>query len=95
MPTSFPQGILSLLVVCSQVGNGMQGSWGNGVVRALPHQPCQTLHCITAQHLSLQQGLMLYSSIAGFPLVSVVSIYSPCWHMANVKVNLQTALSKD
>jgi hypothetical protein len=35
--TCFPQGVLGLLVVCSQVSNGMQGSRGDGVVRALPH----------------------------------------------------------
>ena len=56
VPTSLSQGVLSLLVVCSQVGNGMQGCRGDGVVRPLPDQAGQPLHCIVAQHLGLHQG---------------------------------------
>ena len=59
MRTSFPDGLLGLRVVCCQVGNGMQGSRGDGVVRALPQQPCKPLHCIMTHHLCLSQALTL------------------------------------
>ena len=55
VPTSLSQGILGLLVVCSQVGNGMQGCRSDGVVGPLPDQADQPLHCIITQHLGLQQ----------------------------------------